>query len=41
MQTVPGGNRTHIIRLGIIEPVRIGEARPGGKASEFRYLLPL
>jgi len=28
-------------RLGVIEFVRVGEARPGGKASEFRYLLPL
>jgi hypothetical protein len=30
-----------LIRLGVIDPVRIGDARPGGKASEFRYLLPL
>jgi hypothetical protein len=30
-----------LIQLGVIDPVRIGDARPGGKASEFRYLLPL
>jgi hypothetical protein len=30
-----------LTRLGVIDPVRIGDARPGGKASEFRYLLPL
>ncbi len=30
-----------LIQLGVIDPVRIGGARPGGKASEFRYLLPL
>ena len=28
-------------RLGVIEFVRVGDARPGGKASEFRYLLPV
>src|SRR5260370_27732163 len=28
-------------RLGVIQLVRVGHARPGGKASEFRYLLPL
>ena len=28
-------------RLGVIEFVRVGDARPGGKASMFRYLLPL
>ncbi len=28
-------------RLGVIEFVRVGDARPGGKASEFRYILPL
>jgi len=28
-------------RLGVIEFVRVGDPRPGGKASEFRYLLPL
>jgi hypothetical protein len=28
-------------RFGVIEFVRVGDARPGGKASEFRYLLPL
>ena len=28
-------------RHGVIEFVRPGDARPGGKASEFRYLLPL
>jgi hypothetical protein len=27
-------------QIGVIRPVRVGEARPGGKASEFRYLLP-
>jgi len=26
-------------RLGVIKIVRIGDARPNGKASEFRYLL--
>jgi len=30
-----------LIQLGVIDPVRIGDARPGGKASEFRYLLPI
>jgi len=29
-----------LARLGVIEILRIGDARPGGKASEFRYLLP-
>jgi hypothetical protein len=28
-------------RLGVIDFVRVGDAQPGGKASEFRYLLPL
>jgi len=28
-------------RLGVIKFVRVGDARPGGKASEFRYILPL
>jgi len=28
-------------RLGVIEFVRVGDPRPGGKASEFRYILPL
>lgn len=28
-------------RLGAIKLVRVGSARPGGDASEFRYLLPL
>jgi hypothetical protein len=28
-------------QLGVISLVRIGDTRPGGKASEFRYLLPL
>jgi hypothetical protein len=27
-------------RLAVIKTVRVGDARPGGKASEFRYLLP-
>jgi hypothetical protein len=27
-------------RLGVIKIVRVGDQRPGGKASEFRYLLP-
>jgi hypothetical protein len=27
-------------RLGVIRIIRIGDQRPGGKASEFRYLLP-
>jgi hypothetical protein len=26
-----------LVRLGVIEFVRVGDARPGGKASEFRY----
>jgi len=30
-----------LARLGVIEIVRIGDARPRGKASEFRFLLPL
>ena len=30
-----------LARLGVISFVRIGDTRPGGKASEFRYLLPL
>jgi hypothetical protein len=30
-----------LAQLGVIEPVRVGEARPRGKASEFRYLSPL
>ena len=30
-----------LAQLGVIMPVRVGEARPGGKASEFRYLLSL
>jgi hypothetical protein len=29
-----------LAQLGVITPVRVGENRPGGKASEFRYLLP-
>lgn len=28
-------------RAGAIKTVRVGDQRPGGKASEFRYLLPL
>src|SRR5262245_9369716 len=28
-------------RLGVIKCERVGDPRPGGKASEFRYLLPL
>jgi hypothetical protein len=28
-------------RLGVIEFVRVGDARPGGNASVFRYILPL
>jgi hypothetical protein len=28
-------------RLGVVKCERVGDARPGGKASEFRYLLPL
>jgi hypothetical protein len=28
-------------RVGVIKIVRVGDARPGGNASEFRYLLPL
>jgi len=30
-----------LVRLGVIQFVRVGDAHPGGKASEFRYLLPL
>jgi hypothetical protein len=30
-----------LVRLGVIEFVRIGDACPGGKASDFRYMLPL
>jgi len=26
-------------RLGVIKIVRVGDQRPGGKASKFRYLL--
>jgi hypothetical protein len=29
------------IQLGVVELARVGEARPGGKASEFRYMLPM
>jgi hypothetical protein len=29
-----------LARLGVVERVRVGDTRPGGKASEFRYLLP-
>jgi hypothetical protein len=29
-----------LAQLGVISLVRIGDTRPGGKASEFRYLLP-
>jgi hypothetical protein len=28
-------------RVGVIKIVRVGDPRPGGKASEFRYILPL
>ena len=28
-------------RLGVVKLERVGDTRPGGKASEFRYLLPL
>jgi hypothetical protein len=28
-----------LAQLGVIKIVRIGDARPNGKASEFRYLL--
>jgi hypothetical protein len=28
-----------LAQLGVIVPLRVGDARPGGKASEFRYLL--
>ena len=30
-----------LVSLGVVEFVRIGEARPGRNASEFGYLLPL
>jgi hypothetical protein len=30
-----------LVRIGVIEIVSVGDQRPnGGKASEFRYLLP-
>jgi hypothetical protein len=29
-----------LTRLGVLEIVRIGDARPNGKASKFRYILP-
>ena len=37
------GNINHALarQLSVIEFVRVGDARPGGKASEFRYLLAL
>ena len=28
-------------RLGVIKLLRVGNARPGGNASEFRFLMPL
>jgi hypothetical protein len=28
-----------LAQLGVIEIVRVGDARPNGKASEFQYLL--
>jgi hypothetical protein len=28
-------------RLGVIRLLRVGDARPNGNASEFRFLLPL
>jgi len=28
-------------RLGVINLLHVGDPRPGGNASEFRYLLPL
>ena len=30
-----------LARVGVIKIVRVGDARPRGNASEFRYLLPL
>jgi hypothetical protein len=30
-----------LAQLGVITPVRLGQSRPGGNASEFRYILPL
>ena len=30
-----------LVRLRVVDSARIGDPRPGGKASEFRYLLPL
>jgi len=38
-QAVSDINRT-LDRLGLIKVVRMGDQRPNGKASEFRYLLP-
>ena len=29
-----------LVHLGVIEVIRVGDARPSGKASRFRYLLP-
>jgi hypothetical protein len=37
-QAVSDINRT-LERLGVIKVVRVGDQRPNGKASEFRYLL--
>jgi len=30
-----------LAQLGVITSVRLGQSRPGGNASEFRYILPL
>jgi len=45
-QVLPGlsyqavSNINHALeRLGVIKVVRVGDQRPNGKASEFRYLL--
>jgi hypothetical protein len=29
-----------LAQLGVIEVVRAGDAHPGGRASQYRYLLP-
>jgi hypothetical protein len=34
-------NQALVSRLGVIEVVRVGNPCPGGKASQFRYILPL
>jgi hypothetical protein len=38
-QTADNINRA-LAQLGVVEIVRVGDPRPGGRASQFRYLLP-